>query len=269
MDLGSPSYLAAVCAFPTFKKMVASKTQSWAQRKRLVSELKAFGQRFQALEAMMMAGQELSAEEQELYDVTSKEAIVEKVTWLDAELKGMVDAGTLTAGEKVQLVTSLKGRVDQLEEELAQAQAEGKPKKAEKLTGQVKVASTRLLHVQGVEPVRHPLKHEEAIKALRVKIAPLAKLEAMSGLRTMEEMKRIGQRPDLEAEASRLEQESRGWFEEDAEFEARCALIAVAAQHKADRATGGGKKSAKKVNPTDSWETVSSMGTAPRPGSRR
>jgi hypothetical protein len=31
MDLGSPGYLAAVCALETFKKMVASKTQSWAQ----------------------------------------------------------------------------------------------------------------------------------------------------------------------------------------------------------------------------------------------
>ena len=30
-DLGSPAYLATVCAFATFQKMVASKTQSWAQ----------------------------------------------------------------------------------------------------------------------------------------------------------------------------------------------------------------------------------------------
>ncbi len=30
-DLGSPAYLATACTFETFKKMVASKTQSWSQ----------------------------------------------------------------------------------------------------------------------------------------------------------------------------------------------------------------------------------------------
>ena len=32
-DLGSPGYLATVCEFATFQKMVQSKTQSWTQRK--------------------------------------------------------------------------------------------------------------------------------------------------------------------------------------------------------------------------------------------
>ena len=58
--------------------------------------------------------------------------------------------------------------------------------------------------------------------------------------------------------------ESRGWFEEDAEFQARCALVAAAAARAIEKATkskkgasGGGGKS----KPSDSWETMSSQGS--------
>ena len=107
--------------------------------------------------------------------------------------------------------------------------------------------------------MRHPLKHEDAIKALRVKIVPLLALEGTSGLRTMAEMKAIGTRPDMEVEVERLEGESRGWFEEDAEFAARCALVAAAAKAKASRKTTAEKKAAKgkAARPEDAWETTS------------
>lgn len=214
----------------------------------------------------MFAAQALSPEEQEAYEVTSKESIAEKVAWLEAQLKAMVDGGQVTSGEKQQLLAQMETRADALAVELSAAKAEDKPKKAEKLEAQLGQVKSRISALKAAEPIRHPLKHEEAIKALRVAIIPLLKLEAMPGLRSMEEMKRIGTRPDMEAEVARLEADSRGWFEEDAEFSARCALIAAAAALKADKAD---KAAAAKKNEKPSsaqWETVGSMGSGKASG---
>ena len=262
-SLGSPSYLATACAFDTFKKMVLSKTQSWSQRKRMLAELKLSGQRFVAIEARMMSAQPLSDEEQDLYDVTSREALEEKVVWLEACIKDMADAGQLTAGEKQQVLSTMAGRLDTLAGDLAEARAEGKAKKVGKLEQQAAQIEARRSAISQVEPVRHPLKHEERIKELRVAIIPLVELEGLPGLRSMDEMKKIGNRPDLEAEASRLEEESRGWFEEDEEFQARCAIIAAAAAVKAARKNKDAKakaSAASKAKASDGWETMGSQG---------
>jgi len=262
-SLGSPSYLATACAFETFKKMVAAKTQSWSQRKRLAGELKASSEQLTALEAKMMAAKPLTAEEQELYDLTSTEALAEKVAWLEVQLKAMVEAGTLTAGEKQQLGAQMGARAEALAGEAAVARSEGKEKKALKLEEQLGAVEARRAKVAAVEAVRHPLKHEDAVKQLRVAIAPLLALEAGPGLRSMEEMKKIGTRPGMEDEVSRLEVDSRGWFEEDEEFAARCALVAASAEAKAKKKSGEAAKkaAAPKGKASDSWETVGSMGT--------
>jgi hypothetical protein len=74
-------------------------------------------------------------------------------------------------------------------------------------------------------------------------------------------MKKIGTRPDLEAEAERLEAESRGWFETDAEFEARCELVKVSAQHKsASSSKAAAKKASKATSAAEQWETMGSQG---------
>jgi hypothetical protein len=210
-SLGSPSYLATACAFETFKKMVGAKTQSWSQRKRLVKELKSKGEEITAIEAKMMSAKPLSEEEQELYDLTTTDVIAEKVTWLESQLKAMVEAGALTEPEKKQLSAQMSTRVEALEGEIAAARAESKEKKAVKLEEQLAAVQKRRAHVSAVEAVRHPLKHEDAIKQLRVAIAPLVALEAMPGLRSMHDMKKIGTRPGMEEEVAKLEEDSRGW----------------------------------------------------------
>ena len=162
-------------------------------------------------------------------------------------------------------------RLEAVRDEHALAVAEAKPKRAEKLEAQLAGLSKRHAHVKEVEPVSHPLKHEARIKELHAAIVPLVKLEAQPGLRSMAEMKKIGLKPEYEDEIERLEEESRGWFEEDAEFAARCALVKAAAAAKANRASGAAKKKAAadaKKRPEDQWETVGSMGSAPRQGRR-
>jgi len=234
------------------------------QRKRLGAEIKTSAEKYSSIEAKMISGQPLAEDEQDFYDITTTEALAEKMDWLEGVIKAMVTDSQLTAGEKLQLLGQIDARVAAFEAEAAAATAEGKPKKAEKAMAGREQAVARRAHVAAIEPVRHPLKHEDAIKDLRARCIPLVQLEAQPGLRTMEEMKRIGSRLDMEAEAARLEEESRGWFEDDADFTARCAFVAAAAAAKAERAGKAAKKSAAsaaKAKPSDSWETVGSMGS--------
>lgn len=262
VDLGSPAYLATMCSFETFKKMVASKTESWSQRKRLMEELKLALARFDAIEAKMISAQPLSSEEQDLYDQTSREGIDEKLSWLETQIKTLVEQGILTAGEKQQLLSQIEGRIGAVTAQLAEAETAGAQKRAEKMKTQLQQVTARRDKVRAVEPIRHELRHEAKIKALRVAIVPLVKLEAAPGLRSMEEMKKIGTRPELEAEAAKLEAESRGWFETDAEFEARCTLIKAAAEHKAESSSKAAAKKAasKSASASDQWETIGSQG---------
>ena len=58
---------------------------------------------FDAAEQKMMRMEPLTDEEQELYDLTSGDAIQEKLTWLSAHCKAMVENGEITMGEKQQL----------------------------------------------------------------------------------------------------------------------------------------------------------------------
>ena len=102
-------------------------------------------------------------------------------------------------------------RAEALAGEAAVARAEGKEKKAAKLEAQLEAVAARRVVVAAGEAVRHPLKHEDAIKQLRVAIAPLLALEAGPGLRSMDEMKKIGTRPGMEDEVAQLERDSRGW----------------------------------------------------------
>mmetsp|Transcript_68405 Transcript_68405/g.190113 ORF Transcript_68405/g.190113 Transcript_68405/m.190113 type:complete len:264 (-) Transcript_68405:1147-1938(-) len=142
-DLGSPGYLATVCEFATFQKMVQSKTQSWTQRKALMAELQERKAAFDAAEQKMMRMEPLTDEEQELYDLTSGDAIQEKLTWLSAHCKAMVENGEITMGEKQQLREQVGDKLTAAREELAAAEAENKPKKAEKLTQAITNLSAR------------------------------------------------------------------------------------------------------------------------------
>ena len=58
---------------------------------------------FDAAEQKMMRMEPLTDEEQELYDLTSGDAIQEKLTWSSAHCKAMVENGEITMGEKQQL----------------------------------------------------------------------------------------------------------------------------------------------------------------------
>ena len=289
-DLGSPGYLASVCAVDTFEKMVLSKTQSWAQRRRLLSELNDMMTRFKGIEQQMIDVVPLSPEDQELYDLTSTEDLQTKITWLNQKLKNMVEQGEITAGEKQQLLVQVEEKIATVETELGAAVAEGKPKKEEKLKQMMGNVQARKQMLETIEPIRHPLKHEKDIKDLRLQVIPLEKLEATKGrLLTMAEMKKIGQKPELEDQIAELESQSRGWFEDDVEFQTRCDAVKMAATKLANKSSKVSlslflstllssltcslvvcllQAAAAKKAKDDEWETVGSMGKGSSTNSR-
>jgi hypothetical protein len=88
--------------YSTFCEIITSKTDSWSQRKRALKILQDFGVQLQALQAKLVRGEMLSPAEQHVYDLDSG-CDPEKTSWLQGELKALVDKGKLTLREKQQL----------------------------------------------------------------------------------------------------------------------------------------------------------------------
>jgi hypothetical protein len=124
-----------------------------------------------------------------LYDASSAELLSQKMRWLTASLKQLVDDGALTAAERTQVLAQLDSKLTALSAELAAVTpAEGEPPastaaaaKADKLSKQKAALVTRRAAVAAVRPISHPLKRVAEMKDLFVKIAAAEKLEAVKG----------------------------------------------------------------------------------------
>lgn len=86
----------------TLRALVASKTESWSQRKRILTILQDYVSKMKELGEKLMRGEMLSPDEQHEYDLSSG-CDEEKLGWLQSEIKDMVDKGKLTADEQEQL----------------------------------------------------------------------------------------------------------------------------------------------------------------------
>ena len=229
LDTKSPEYIVCACELSTFKEIVASKTTSWRQRKRLLKVVQDGAETFQAIEAKLVSGQQLSPKEQALYESNSG-VDAEKISWLQGEVKKMVDEGKLTASEKEELLASLDANLKAIDEEKAAAAKEGKEKKVEALETKRAGVVTRKGVVQKIEPVQHRLKHGDEVQKLRLRLLPLLLLEdkGRSCSLTLADLKTLEEKSDLEEKIAGLEAASRGWWEDDADFDAKCRVGALA-----------------------------------------
>ena len=85
--------------FSTFCEIVISKTESWSQRRRVMKLLQDSSSQFHELEAKLIRGEMLNPSEQYIYELNSG-CDSEKISWIQSEIKGLVDRGKLTASEK-------------------------------------------------------------------------------------------------------------------------------------------------------------------------
>mmetsp|Transcript_28344 Transcript_28344/g.39030 ORF Transcript_28344/g.39030 Transcript_28344/m.39030 type:complete len:459 (+) Transcript_28344:10-1386(+) len=225
VNTSSPEYIVTACELATFKEIVLSqKLVSYKQRKRLLKHLQDSSDKFKKIEEKLVTGALLDPAEQAYYDANSG-ADTEKIAWLQAEIKDMVDKGQLTKEEKAELLTSLDANLAAVSAEIAEAEAEKKPKKVEKLQQKKQSILARKEVVSKVtEPIRHRLKHGDEIQRLRVKLLSMQALEdkGRSMSLTLADLKVLEEKSDVEKAVSELEAASRGWLELEEDFVEMC-----------------------------------------------
>ena len=166
------------------------------------------------------------ADETVRYDCNVIGVDAEKIAWLQSEIKKFVDEGRLTASEKEELLASIDENLASVAEEIVTAKAEEKLKKVEKLDEKVKAIQARKATVQKISAIQHRLKHGDEILKLRMKVLPMLALEdkGRSMSLTLADLKSIEEKSDIETDIALLENASRGWFEDEADFQLKCKI---------------------------------------------
>lgn len=233
----TPEDVLLTCDMEALRILMARQLETYGQKKNLMDLLKRRITRLEEIEAKMTRLERLSEEEQKLFDGVGAEELKEKSKAVSAELKAMVDAGRLTSGERAAVLEEFESKLGMIEAEVTKSEAEGKKKRVEALQGQVEAVRSTCKAVKDLTPVGlPPLKHAQDIKKYFAKVQELNKLEkANKGNYTMDQLKRLGERPEIEEAIAELERRSRGWLEPDEIFQERldaCKRSASAAAGK-------------------------------------
>ena len=274
LDTSSNEYLILASSLEIFKNLVASKTQSWRQKKRMLKALQDCHERFQEVEGKLVAGTPLTAMEQAIYDANSGED-AEKISWLQKEIKAMADGGGLTSSERDELLDTLKTNLESLNTELEKAKEEKAEAKVKKLEEKKSALLERKSAIEKGPVVTHRLKHGDEIRRLRLRLLPLLALEdkGRSMSLTLADLKTLEEKPELEEAIAALETKSRGWFLTDVEFAAMCAFEADEAgrKYKEQVRAQAAKKASKpqtKALGGAGWATVGSSGARASSGAK-
>lgn len=142
---------------------------------------------------------------------------------MTAGMQACIDSGELTSAERSQVLEQLDTKSSALEAELVKAEADGKEKMKAKLEeAKEKLKATKAAVSDGKAVDLAPLKYAEEIQRLHKRLAGLAKLEKEnSGKYTLDQLKALGEKPEMEEALSVLKKRSQIWFESDEEFKER------------------------------------------------
>mmetsp|Transcript_3297 Transcript_3297/g.6672 ORF Transcript_3297/g.6672 Transcript_3297/m.6672 type:complete len:397 (+) Transcript_3297:79-1269(+) len=256
-----PADVLAEAEMPEFTRMVTAHVIGYGPKQRLLTEMKDRLTTLGVAEQKLIGRYQLDAREQELYDTLTADGLKEKIGSLGKDLQALIDEGQLTGAEKTAVLEQFDAKMSDLDKEIAKAKAEGKAKLQQKMEeGKEKLQQTRK-QVSGVQPMGlRPLKHGTQIGQLSLKLKGLARIEKESaGKYTMDELKRLGERPEIEEAVQVLQERSRVWFETDAEFQLRlkeCLRTATPAKPKAKAASAGGGGYGGGAAAGSGWSTV-------------
>lgn len=256
----SPEYIIAACEFSTFQDVVGTKAPSWTQKKKMLKSLQDVCEKFREVEAKLVRGEALSAEEQARYDSNSGQD-EQKVTWLQSEIKGMVEKGQITPKEKSEVISQIEANIATLNSEIEKMKADNKPKKVAAMEERLAVLVEKKKTIAAITPLtHHRLRLGDEVLKLRMKLltfGPLEEKQRMGGL-TLAELKQLEPKFDIEANVASLEQASRGWFDDDDDFKLSCEMEAKAAK----------AKYAAKMKPAAKKKPTGSSSTAAKPAAR-
>jgi len=262
IDVNSPEYIVINCDLSTFKEIVTTKTPSWRQRKRLLKIIQDSYEQFQVIENKLVSGIALTSDEQSTYDSNPGNSS-DKITYLQGEIKSLVDNGKLTHSEKQELLLSLDHNLKTIDEEIVQATNENKPNKINKLQEKKQNILTRKSVVDKITPINYRLVHSNEIQKLRVKLIPLLALEerGRSMSLTLADLKTLEEKSEIENKIIELENLSRGWFEDEKDFQIKCDLDiqeskVKAAKLAATKKTSSTSSTSKSNNSSSGWSTI-------------
>lgn len=122
------------------------------------------------------------------------------------------------------------------------AAAEGKDAKATKLRAACDTLAAKRAAAAALKPITIPFKYDAELRRLKAQLAELEKIEAARGLQSLDTIKKLRDKPSVEAHIAEIEAANRGWFEEPEAFEKRlkAALKAPGSGGAPKAASGGG-----------------------------
>jgi hypothetical protein len=252
-----PVDVLAECELDAFQRLVTAHVLFYATKKRLLDGLRERIASLDEAERKLIAREQLGDKLQLLYDSLSADGLKEKVRILAGELQACIDGGQLTPDDRELVLEQLDSKLTLLQAELAKAEAEGKVKLQAKLEEQREKlrASQAAVKDSKAAPIA-PLKYGSEIRKLHSKLAGLARLEKeSSGKFTIDELKRLGERPDIEEAISVMKSRSRTWLESDDEFNRRLQHCLAQAEPKKKPSTapsGGGYR----ADGSNAWQTA-------------
>jgi hypothetical protein len=204
----SPVHMIVVSSSSVFSRMLSSKCPSWSQKRGCLTALGQVKDVIGQLDAKLLTGTPLSNPEQDLYDSVSIASIDEKEAFIKKEMQAQVEGGEITNTEKVFLVNQVTEKIESLSKEVAEAQAEKKPKKADKLNAMKEKTLARQKMLEEITPVKpHPLRHEAEIAKLRKEMRPLQQLEdsAKGRLLSVKETTTMARKDEILEDIEQLE----------------------------------------------------------------
>lgn len=234
---GSPKALLAMSSMNTFENMISSKCPSWSQKKACVSVIEEVKAIVHSLDQKLLHGAALTDAEQEFYDACDLTSLEKKETHVKNEMHKHVEEGKITSLERNKLLEQVKEKIKSLQEEIKDATENNKPKKLQKLQVQMEKVTDRLATLNDIKPCPpHPLKYQPEIEKLRKELNPLLKLEqeTKGRLLSIKETAAMTRKQEIEEEIVNLENNSRGWFEDDEDFQQRVEASRLQAKSRAN-----------------------------------
>lgn len=235
LEEGSPKQLIAMSNLNVFEKMIAGQCPSWSQKKQCVSVIGDIRAIVESLDGKLLSGTPLTDAEQEFYDACDLTTLQKKEETIKEEMQKYIDEGNITSIEKKKLLIQVREKLSNVNKEIEVS--ENKPKKLKQLKDQQQRLQEREKKLESISPCPpHPLKFQSDIEKLRRELQPLLKLESETKgrLLTLKETTALARKEEIELEILQLEERSRGWFEDDEDFQLRVDASRAIAKSKAN-----------------------------------
>ncbi len=280
LEEGTPKSFIAMASINTFHKMVQVKCASWSQKKACIGVLGEIKSVVESLDQKLVTGNPLNDSEQEFYDQCDLSGIEQKEQHVRSEMQKQVEEGKITNYDKKRLLTQVKERLTNLDSDIADATKNKKPKKLEKLKMQRGKVTEREKNLDNITPLPPiPLRFQADIDKLRKEMQPLTKMEqaAKGRLLTLKETAAMTRKEEIEEEIIDFEEASRGWFEEDEDFQTRVdasraqgkARAKAIAARKTKKVSSGGGSGGSSRKPVTNWVLPGASKKTSRPAAAK